>query len=307
VVMMATTTIAQPGFLLAMVPEPGAPNHLYPWSIDPVSGNTKQLQDDYIMAAVTNTANGGSFNPVAGKAQFIGQSLTRSVNGPVPNPTMNFLVGIDAAGEYTSTRLVSWTGGVVYSARITEDGKVYGMEQSISGEQDARLDTINDDGLCETIVNTTAKNGYNVGHVAIDSAGKRFFVSVKNTTGATSLQTIDLTSAKISSVVDLPNAGSTRITMCWDIVTASLYSMERLSGSSDTTIFRVNPLNGQSVSIATISGRATIADCRRGSLWAIGTKGSDVFLATVDLTAGKVSSRSIKVSPAPVVLIFFPQ
>jgi len=289
------------GFLLAMVTE-GASNHLIPWAIT-TSGNGKKLQDDYILASVVNTPNGGSFNHVENKAQFVGQALTMTGE---PNPTMNFLLSIDADGEYSSTRLISF-GGLVYGARITDSGQVYGMEQA-TANQDARLGTIDENGRCMNLYNTTSRGGFNAGHMAIDSSTSRFFVSVKNSTGAISLHTIDVKSGEIWSIVDLPNPGSTRITMCWDSVTHALYSLERLSGAVNTNLYRVDPRTAQYINVVSISGLANVGDCSGGFFYATGTVNGKTFLAAIDLSSGQMrQTEDIAVNPAPVTLIFFPQ
>jgi hypothetical protein len=87
-------------------------------------------------------------------------------------------------------RMISY-GGLVLGIRSTEGGAVFGMEQA-SSSQDARLDSVEDTGRCTNIYNTSAKAGYSVGHMAIDSTGQRFFVTVMPKSGQTTLQTINL-------------------------------------------------------------------------------------------------------------------
>jgi hypothetical protein len=293
-----------PGFILAMVPDPSASNHLFPWSVDPATRATKQLQQDYIMASVANTANGGAFNKALGKAQFVGQSLTME-NGE-PNPTMNFLVTVDATGDYTSTRLISY-GGLVYGIRAADDGRVFGMEQ-FTPTTDARVDLVEDTGRCTSIVNTTAKNGYLVNHIAMDAAGTTYYVTVKNSTGANSLQTISLTTSPphIANSVDLPNTG-TKITLCHDAGTHALYSLDRNDSTGKSTVSRVNPNTGQYTTIATVDGRATVADCRGGFFHIVHAVGSTTYLTSLELATGTGAAGTLSLRPAPVSIIFFPQ
>jgi len=307
VALVALTAVANAlptGFLMAMCPDKSFTNRQWITSIDPTSAATKQLGEDYVQATLSNTLNGGAFNQILGKAQFVGQALTFRDDG-TPNPTMNFLVEVDATGDYRSTRLISF-GGMVMGVRIDSHGGVFGMEQSTS-TTDARLDSIEESGLCNNLVNTTSTS-YTVGHMAGDFAGQRFFVSVKNATGSTSLQILDLKDPGVQSAVDMPNAGAARIFMCWDASTNALYSMERLAGKSDTTVFRVDPRTAKSDLVATIPGRSTVADCRDGFLFATGTSSSGAtVLNTVVLSSGAVTTKPLPGITTPQSLIFFPQ
>jgi len=302
---------AQPnGFLMAMVPKDGVSNHIFPYSINPTTGAATVLGDgDYIMASLQNTQNGGTYNSALQKVQFIGQSLTAEQN-PTPNPTMNFLVSIDGNGDYTSSRMISY-GGLVYTARAEDGGaaRVFGMEQN-TATTDARIDIIEDTGVCNNYLNTTATAGYLVGYAAVNTAASLFYVAVKNNAGGTSLVTAS-TSGKgaLVSTVALSNPTSTRVTLCWDSTTHTLVSLERASGSSDSQLLRLDPQTGHTTAIVTLPGKATQGDCRSGFFFASGTSSSgSAWLSVVDIAAGKIVRNTPKLSvPAPTLLVFFPQ
>jgi len=304
--------VAQPnGFLMAMVPKDGVSNHIYPYAIDPKTGVASVLGDgDYIMASLQNTQNSGTFNVAAKKVHFIGQSLTMSTDtfgrsGPQPNPTMNFFISIDATGDYTSNRLLT-TGGLVYTVRADDSGKIWGMEQ-FTPTQDARIDVVEDTGLCDNFINTTAKKGYLVGHAAVNSAANLFYVSVKNDSGAISLLTADLKAGGLIDSADLSNPSWTRLTLCYDGTTRTLVSLER-PASGDSQLVAVDPHTGRSTPIVSFAGRATQGDCRGGFFFASGTAGSDAWLSVVDIAAAKIVRTIAKLSvPAPTLLVFFPQ
>jgi len=297
--------LGQPGgFLLSLVPKDGVSNHVYPYSIDPKTGVASVLGDgDYIQTSLQNTQNSGTYNAGLKKVQFIGQSLT--ANGE-PNPTMNFLFQIDNNGDYSSSRLLT-LGGQLLTVRADDSGKVYGVEQN-NPDQDARIDIVEESGLCDNIINTTAKKGYLVGHVAVNSAANQLFVSVKNDSGQISLLTADLKQAGLIQSVDQTNPGSTRVVLCYDSAPRTLLSLERPTATGDSLLLAIDPNSGHSNTIATLSGRATQGDCRGGFFFATGTKGTDAWLSVVDIAAGRIIKNVPKLSvPAPSLLVFFPQ
>jgi len=301
---------AQPnGFLVAMIPKDGISNHIFPYSLNPVTGAATVLGDgDYIMASLQNTQNGGTYNQALAKVQFIGQSLTAE-QGPTPNPTMNFLVAIDQAGDYTSSRMIAYSGGQVNTARAQDgsSGRVFGMEQN-SPTTDARLDIIEDSGLCTNFVNTSATGGYITGYAALNSAANMFYVGVKNGSGY-SLQTIDThgTGARVNSVA--LTGSPIRVMLCWDAGTHTLVSLERASSTSDSQLNRLDPNTGHTSLIVTLPGKATQGDCRSGFFFASGTSSSgSAWLSVVDIAAGKIVRNTPKLSvPAPSLLVFYPQ
>jgi len=298
--MMVSSMGLPSGFLMGMVPDKSASNHLWAYQINPTTGVATPVGDDYVMASLANTPNGGTYNAALKQIQFIGQSLTASND---PNPTMQFLVTIDAAGEWMSKRLISF-GGQVLTARSDDNGVVWGMEQNQPGS-DAKVDMIDDAGRCSPMINTTAMNGYLVGHAAIDSAGQRFYVSVKNSAGGVSLLTADLQRSVVIASADLPVPTSTRVTLCYDTVQHALYSLERLPGSTDSVLLRVDPNSGHTDNVATIKGRATSGDCRGGTFFVSGVNGGQSFLTVIDLPSSMGKTTPISVNPA--LLVFFPQ
>jgi len=288
-----------------LIPRAGTTNEQWVNAINPTTGAAKVLGNDYIQASLGNTLNSGTYNVKERRAHIIGQSLTiRHRNGSVePNPTMNFLIGVDDQGEYTSTRLISY-GGLVYGIRSDKNGINYGMEQS-TPSTDARFDLVEESGRCNNIYNTSS-NLYVVNHIGIDAVKELFFVSVKAGT-PTNLLTIDIGQAKLISTATLPNPNAVRITMCFDQVTSSLYSLERLtSAAADTTLLRYDPKTATPTTIATIKGRMTVADCNSGFLFATGTNAGATGLAIVDLSSGAVTQQKLTIG-APQSLIFWPQ
>jgi len=298
--MMVSSMGLPSGFLMGMVPDKSASNHLWAYQINPTTGVATPVGDDYVMASLANTPNGGTYNAALKQIQFIGQSLTASND---PNPTMQFLVTIDAAGEWMSKRLISF-GGQVLTARSDSNGVVYGMEQNTPGT-DAKIDLIDDAGRCNPVINTTATAGYLVGHAAIDSANQRFYVSVKNSAGGVTLLTADLQRLVVMGSADLPVPGSTRVTLCYDTTQHALYSLERLPGTTDSTLLRVDANSGHTDVVATIKGKATTGDCRAGTFFVGGVNGGQPFLSVVDLPSGKTTTTPISINPA--LLVFFPQ
>jgi len=289
---------APSGFLMAMVPDPQQPTRkTWPNKVDLSTGQATRL-GDYQQFDIKQYGSSGTYNPKLQEVHFIGESLTEA------NPVGNFMVSLNKDADLEpALRIIQYTGWLSV-VRADRQGRVWGFEQPKDGMgQFAAVTVLDlDGGLSDNYANTTVNN-FIPANVAVDSANQLAFFASK-VGGGVNLITVDLKTRRQTSNVPLQNPGNQRVTLCYDDTSKGLYSLERASGASESTLNLLNPQTGAATKVAAIRGTALQGDCRSGAFFATGTSPGN-YLAIVSLPSGTVDYKNLSVRPD--LIVFFPQ